>query len=57
MRIVIIGAVATGLKAASKARRCDPHAQITVIEKGELISYGACGMPYYVGGEIDEIGL
>lgn len=54
-RIVIIGGVAAGLKAAAKARRCDPQAQITVIERGELISYGACGMPYYVAGDVDAI--
>ncbi|EAX46364.1 FAD-dependent pyridine nucleotide-disulphide oxidoreductase [Thermosinus carboxydivorans Nor1] len=54
-RIVVIGGVAAGLKAASKARRCDPKAQITVVEKGELISYGACGMPYYVAGDVDNI--
>lgn len=45
MKIVIIGGVAAGLKAAAKARRCDPHADITVVEKGNLISYGACGLP------------
>jgi NADPH-dependent 2,4-dienoyl-CoA reductase/sulfur reductase-like enzyme/rhodanese-related sulfurtransferase len=54
-KIVIIGGVAAGLKAASKARRCDPEAEITVIEKGETISYGACGMPYYVAGDVAEI--
>lgn len=54
-KIVVIGGVATGLKAAAKARRCDPTAQITVIEKGELISYGACGMPYYIGGDVESI--
>ncbi|SDF84950.1 FAD-dependent oxidoreductase [Sporomusa acidovorans] len=53
--IVIIGAVAAGLKAASKARRCDPEARITVIEKGDLISYGACGMPYYIAGDVQNI--
>ncbi len=55
MRIVVIGGVAAGLKAASKARRCDPHAEITVLEKGEMISYGACGMPYYVAGDVATI--
>lgn len=53
--IVIIGGVAAGLKTAAQARRCDPHANITVLEKGKLISYGACAMPYFVGGEIDDI--
>lgn len=53
-RVVIIGGVAAGLKAAAKVRRCDPDAQITVIEKGDIVSYGACGMPYFVGGDIDD---
>ena len=44
-KIVVIGGVAAGLKAAAKARRCDPKASITVLEKGKIISYGACGMP------------
>lgn len=54
-KIVIIGGVATGLKAASKARRNDPQAQITVVERGDIISYGACGMPYYVSGDVAAI--
>lgn len=54
-KILIIGGVAAGLKAASKARRGNQDAQITVLEKGEIISYGACGMPYYIAGEVDEI--
>jgi NADPH-dependent 2,4-dienoyl-CoA reductase/sulfur reductase-like enzyme/rhodanese-related sulfurtransferase len=53
-KIVIIGGVAAGLKSAAKIRRSDPEAQITVVEKGELVSYGACGMPYYVGGDVDD---
>ena len=55
MKILIIGAVAAGLKSASKARREDGKAEITVLERGKLISYGACGMPYYVGGEVHDI--
>ncbi len=54
-KILIIGGVAAGLKAAAKARRCDPKASITVLERGEIISYGACGMPYYVGGDVKDI--
>ena len=54
-KIVVIGGVAAGLKSASKARRNDPQAQITVVERGELISYGACGMPYYVSGDVPHI--
>jgi len=55
MKILVIGAVAAGLKAASKARRMDPQAEITVVDKGTLISYGACGLPYYVSAEVDDI--
>lgn len=54
-KILVIGGVAAGLKAAAKARRCDPKAQITVLEKGAVISYGACGMPYYVAGDVADI--
>ncbi|CUH97330.1 hypothetical protein P22_3457 [Propionispora sp. 2/2-37] len=54
-KIVVIGGVAAGLKAAAKARRCDPEAGITVLERGEIISYGACGMPYYVSGDVHDI--
>lgn len=54
-KIVVIGGVAAGLKAASKARRNDPQAQITVVERGDIISYGACGMPYYVSGDVAHI--
>src|ERR1035437_1209721 len=55
MKILIIGGVAAGLKAASKARRCDPSAEIIVVERGHLISYGACGLPYYVGAEVNSL--
>lgn len=55
-KIVVIGGVATGLKAASKARRCDPRAEITVIDSGDLVSYGACGLPFYIAGKIEDVG-
>ena len=51
-RIVVIGGVACGPKAAARARRCDPAAKITIIEEGNLISYASCGLPYYVSGVI-----
>jgi NADPH-dependent 2,4-dienoyl-CoA reductase/sulfur reductase-like enzyme/rhodanese-related sulfurtransferase len=53
--IVVIGGVAAGLKAAAKVRRGDPKAKITVVERGEIVSYGACGMPYVVAGEVASI--
>ncbi len=43
------------MSAASKAKREDPDLDIVVFEKGEWVSYAACGMPYYVKGEIDEL--
>ncbi|EGO64610.1 NAD(FAD)-dependent dehydrogenases and rhodanese-like sulfurtransferase [Acetonema longum DSM 6540] len=55
-KILVIGGVAAGLKSAAKARRCDPQASITVLERGEIVSFGACGMPYYVGGDVPDIG-
>jgi len=53
-KIVIIGGVACGMKTASRLRRRDPDAEITVIEKGGYLSYGACGFPYYLSGMVKE---
>ena len=53
-RIVVIGGVACGPKAAARARRLDPTADITIIERGDLLSYAGCGMPYYIQGEIES---
>lgn len=48
MRLLVIGGIAAGLSAAARARRIDPNLEILVLEKGDTISYGACGLPYYV---------
>lgn len=56
MRILVIGAVAAGTSAAAKARRNDDAAEIVIYEKDEHISYSGCGLPYYIGGEIEDIG-
>jgi len=53
-KIVIIGGVAAGPKSAARARRRDPNAEITIIEKGKLLSYAGCGMPYYISGDIPD---
>lgn len=53
-KIIIIGAVAAGMSAAAKAIRLDKTAKITVYEKTEVVSLGACGLPYYVGGFFDD---
>lgn len=53
-RVVIIGAVALGPKVASRLKRCAPEMQITILCKERLFSYGGCGIPYYVGGDISD---
>ncbi len=52
---VVVGGDAAGMSAASKAKREDPDLDVIVFEKGEWVSYGACGMPYYVKGDIEEL--
>jgi len=54
-RIVIIGGVAAGPKAAARARRVDPQAEIVLLEKGTLISYGTCGLPLYLAGLVESL--
>ncbi|TWT41291.1 Coenzyme A disulfide reductase [Thalassoglobus neptunius] len=54
MKIVIIGAVAGGASAAARARRLDEDAEIVLIERGREPSFANCGLPYYVGGEIES---
>ena len=47
LKIVIIGGVACGPKAAARARRRDPEARITIIERRPYVSFASCGLPYY----------
>lgn len=54
MRILVIGAVAAGTSAAAKARRNSEDAEIVIYEKDTHISYSGCGMPYYIGGEVEN---
>ena len=56
MRIIIIGGVAGGATAAARIRRLTEEAEILLIEKGKYISYANCGLPYYIGGIIEERG-
>lgn len=51
-RIVVVGGVAAGPKSASRARRLDPHARITVFEKGSFLAYAGCALPHYISGKI-----
>ncbi|MCE5212770.1 MAG: FAD-dependent oxidoreductase [Deltaproteobacteria bacterium] len=53
-KLVIVGGVAGGATAAAKARRLNEHADIILLERGEYISFANCGLPYYIGGDIDD---
>nr|KGA07404.1 MAG: CoA-disulfide reductase [actinobacterium acMicro-1] len=53
MKTIIIGGVAGGMSAATRLRRLDEHAEITVYEQGPHVSFANCGLPYFIGGVID----
>lgn len=54
MRVIIIGGVAAGTSAAAKFRRLHKDAEIVIYEKNDIISFGACGLPYFVGGFFED---
>ena len=54
MKVLIIGGVAGGASCAARLRRLDEGAEIIIIEKGEFISFANCGLPYYIGGVIEN---
>lgn len=54
-RVLVIGGVAVGPKAASRLKRLAPSAQVTMIDENTNISFGGCGIPYYVSGEINAL--
>ncbi len=54
VRIVVVGGVAAGPKAAARARRLDPEAEITIVERDEVLSYAGCGLPYYISGMVEN---
>lgn len=53
-RLLVIGGVAAGPKAAAKARRCDPEMEIVIYQEEGEISYAGCGLPYYISGVVKE---
>jgi len=53
-RILVIGGVAAGTSAASKAKRIDPSADVKIIQEESVVSYGACGIPYVIEGIINN---
>jgi NADPH-dependent 2,4-dienoyl-CoA reductase/sulfur reductase-like enzyme/rhodanese-related sulfurtransferase len=54
MKLVVIGGVAGGATAAARARRLSEDADIILFERGFYVSYANCGLPYYIGGEIEK---
>jgi NADPH-dependent 2,4-dienoyl-CoA reductase/sulfur reductase-like enzyme/rhodanese-related sulfurtransferase len=52
--IVVIGAVALGPKAACRYKRLNPEARVILLDRGSRISYGGCGIPYYVSGDVSD---
>lgn len=56
-RILVVGGLAAGPSAASKAARVDPEAEVILFEQGPHISYGICEVPYYIAGELAEKAL
>lgn len=54
MKMVVVGGVAAGASAAARARRLDETAEIVVLEKGNHVSFANCGLPYHIGGAIED---
>ncbi len=54
-KILILGAVATGPKAAARCKRLNPDTHVIMVDQEHYISYGGCGMPFYLSGEVDNI--
>ena len=56
MKVVIVGGVAGGATAAARLRRLDEEAEIVILERSGYVSYANCGLPYYIGGTIQDKG-
>ncbi|MGE3911719.1 MAG: FAD-dependent oxidoreductase [Chloroflexota bacterium] len=54
MKVIVIGGVAGGASFAARLRRLDEHAEILMVERGPYVSFANCGLPYYVGGVIED---
>ena len=54
-RVVVVGADAAGMSAASQAKRVDDSLEIVALERGSHTSYSACGIPYWVGGDVPDV--
>ena len=54
MKVIIVGGVAGGASCAARLRRLDEKAEILMVERGPYVSYANCGLPYHVGGSIEN---
>ena len=54
-RLVVIGGVAAGMSAASRAKRNEPDMEVLVLEKGSFVSYGSCGLPYFISDLVKDV--
>ncbi|MBW1976235.1 MAG: FAD-dependent oxidoreductase [Deltaproteobacteria bacterium] len=54
-RVVIVGAVALGPKVACRVKRLDPGAKVLMVDQDEFISYGGCGIPYFISGDVSDV--
>ena len=54
MKVVVVGGVAGGATAAARLRRLDEEAEIIILERSGYVSYANCGLPYYIGGTIQD---
>ena len=54
MKVIIVGGVAGGASCAARLRRLDENAEILMVERGPYVSYANCGLPYYIGGVIEQ---
>src|SRR3954464_9017454 len=54
-RVVVIGGDAAGMSAAAQAKRLRPDLDVTVFERGHHTSYSACGIPYWVAGDVNDV--
>ena len=54
LKVIIVGGVAGGASCAARLRRLDENAEILMVERGPYVSYANCGLPYHVGGTIEQ---
>ena len=54
-KVVVIGAVAAGPKVASRFKRLSPNSDVVMLDRADIISYGGCGIPYYVSGDVQSL--